>query len=161
MKSGFLKWTGFVLFLLYLFVLVEVLFLSRADLTADSTLPFDEYARQSTNFIPFRTITRYWRVFEDSGFALRSSWFFNLAGNLILFLPMGIFLPALLPFLRGFFRTVSVTALLVCAVEGLQLVTRTGSCDVDDLILNLAGCVCGYALYALFRYLFKKRKSGS
>ncbi len=65
----------------------------------------------------------------------------NLAGNLIAFAPMGVFLPALFRWQRSiFFYTASLT-LSITAVEVLQVYTGTGSCDVDDLILNLAGAL--------------------
>ena len=65
----------------------------------------------------------------------------NLAGNLIAFAPMGVFLPALFRWQRSiFFFTASLT-LSITAVEVLQVYTGTGSCDVDDLILNLAGAL--------------------
>ena len=65
----------------------------------------------------------------------------NLAGNFIAFAPMGVFLPALFRWQRSiFFFTVSL-ALSITAVEVLQVYTGTGPCDVDDLILNLAGAL--------------------
>ena len=59
----------------------------------------------------------------------------------IAFAPMGVFLPALFRWQRSiFFFTASLT-LSITAVEVLQVYTGTGSCDVDDLILNLAGAL--------------------
>ena len=59
----------------------------------------------------------------------------------VLFAPMGVFLPALFRWQRSiFFFTASLT-LSITAVEVLQVYTGTGSCDVDDLILNLAGAL--------------------
>ena len=40
-------------------------------------------------------------------------------------------------------------ALIITAVEIAQLLTLVGSCDVDDLILNLAGSTVGYILYKI------------
>ena len=156
---------GFVLFGMYLMLLVYILFfLFRGGENSASDVTLREYARHSTNFTPFRTIRIYWQVLENYGFVWGSWWVRNLLGNLVLFLPMGIILPLLLPALRTFFRTIFVTALFVVCAEVLQLVTRTGSCDVDDLILNLLGCAIGYLLYfaasALFRGKTEEKEKG-
>ena len=39
--------------------------------------------------------------------------------------------------------------LLILAVEILQLVTLLGSCDIDDLLLNILGAAMGYVLWKL------------
>ena len=41
------------------------------------------------------------------------------------------------------------------SVEGIQLVTRVGICDVDDILLNFIGVVIGAVLAKLF---YKKSK---
>ena len=43
-------------------------------------------------------------------------------------------------------RVFTVT-LLIAVVETTQLFTLLGSCDVDDLILNLLGAALGYGIY--------------
>ena len=40
---------------------------------------------------------------------------------------------------------------LSLAVELIQLITKTGSCDVDDILLNTAGGMIGFACYAWLR----------
>lgn len=141
------RFAGLILFILYLIVLADVLFLLRGSAMH---IPLADYARLNTNLTPFRTIKGYLYALEHYGISGGGMiWWHNLAGNLVLFLPMGILLPALFPPFRSFFRTVLFTILLIVCVEGAQLFTRTGSCDVDDLILNTAGCVAGYVIYRL------------
>ena len=60
----------------------------------------------------------------------------------------------------GKYRTVSVSFLFSCGVELTQLVTRRGSCDVDDVILNTLGGLLGYLLFALSRRLARRTASG-
>ena len=38
---------------------------------------------------------------------------------------------------------------ILLLVEGVQLFTGTGSCDVDDVILNLAGALLAYGMVAI------------
>ena len=50
---------------------------------------------------------------------------------------------------RGFFRTLFYSLLLSLGVEVMQLVTRVGSFDVDDILLNTLGGVLGYILFMI------------
>ena len=68
---------------------------------------------------------------------------------MVMFVPLGWLLPAVWERLRAFFKTFFLSAVLICAVEAIQYVTTLGSCDVDDLILNLLGITLGYALWRL------------
>lgn len=100
------------------------------------------------NLTPFLTIRNYLRAYELGNISLK--WVLvNLVGNLAAFAPMGFFLPALYPKQRCFFVFVPSIALMVAAVEGLQYLTRTGSCDVDDLILNTVGAFAVWLLCQL------------
>ena len=38
--------------------------------------------------------------------------------------------------------------LFVCAIEVFQLVTNFGAFDVDDILLNCLGALCGYCLFS-------------
>jgi glycopeptide antibiotics resistance protein len=77
--------------------------------------------------------------------------FINLAGNVAMFVPLGYLLPAASEKKPTFFRTVLSAAGLIVTVEVLQLFTLLGSCDVDDLILNMIGVVLGFILWKLRR----------
>ena len=66
-------------------------------------------------------------------------------------MPFGWFLPYIWQKMRSFLKTVLTAALSICLVEICQYVTGLGSCDVDDLILNLAGVMLGYLVWKLFK----------
>ena len=70
----------------------------------------------------------------------------NLLGNLAAFAPMGVFLPALFRWQRSIFFFTATLTLGITAVEVAQVYTGAGSCDVDDLILNLAGALIVFVL---------------
>lgn len=142
-----------LIFLFYLMVLADVLFVTRAGLFVnpfEREMSLQELMRGSINIKPFHTIRGYIRVIRREGVRnIRSYAVQNLYGNLILFFPMGFFLPVLFRFLRTFPRTMITSLLIIILVEITQLATRTGAFDIDDLILNLPGCVAGYFLYKI------------
>ena len=103
------------------------------------------------NLTPGRTIRHFLALILQSGSGpLIRSAAVNLAGNVGVFVPMGLFLPLLWPPARRYWLAALIMAAVVTAVELVQLATHLGVCDVDDLILNLAGGSIGYGLYALF-----------
>ena len=70
----------------------------------------------------------------------------NLLGNLLLFLPMGVYLPYYTNKIReikGFLVSMSI---LLIMVEVVQVVTRRGSFDIDDFMLNLLGALIGFGI---------------
>lgn len=98
------------------------------------------------NLEPLATIRLFWHLLRsDRGHLVRLG-AVNLAGNVLMFVPLGFLLPGAFPGLRGFWRTFLAAGILICAVEILQMLFLVGFCDVDDLILNLTGSSIGYAL---------------
>lgn len=98
------------------------------------------------NWIPFRSILEYANGYEHYNF---DTWFFNLFGNVLLFVPLGFLLPILIAKARRF-STIIVWSLLVSlAIELTQLGTRRGVFDLDDLILNILGGAIGYAAWTM------------
>ena len=72
----------------------------------------------------------------------------NIILNIMLFLPFGYLLPTLFPRLRWW--QVILLGLVFClCIESLQLVTKLGYADVDDLINNTLGAVIGFLCYKL------------
>ena len=129
-------WGGRVLFLIYLAGLCYFLFFAE---NYGRILGQENYRY---NLIPFKEIERFWIYRQELG--VHS--FFNLAGNILGFMPAGFFIPMLWEERKGFLFTVSVTFQMSLTVEVLQLLFRVGSFDVDDLILNTLGGMLGYFL---------------
>ena len=140
-----------IFFLIYLAVLFYLLFFS---VFAGRSEVYEEY---HYNFIPFDTIRRYLGLSKSGGSFVR---FFNIEGNVLAFLPYGFFLPFLWKRFRRFWRTALSTACFSLIVEVLQLITRVGSCDIDDVLLNTIGGVIGYLLFLLVRRYTQLHASG-
>ena len=102
-------------------------------------------ARGGVNLVPFYTIKNYCYVIRHpySDSILRHV-IINLVGNVVMFVPLGFFLPKLWRGQRRFFKFLLTVILVIAAIEAVQLCTMLGSLDVDDLILNTAGGVIGY-----------------
>ena len=82
----------------------------------------------------------------------------NLIGNCALFIPTGILTPLLYKNLAGFKKTVLTGFLISLTIEIIQLPFAVRASDVDDLILNTAGVILGYGIYALAKCLADRKK---
>ena len=134
-------WMAFVI---YGFALICILFLSRNGRFQYSS--FAEYIKYSVNLIPFKTVWEYVLEYIARGPWVLSIAIRNIAGNFILFFPMGMFLPCLFPKTRKFGRTALIAFCTILCVELTQLFLRLGIFDVDDLILNISGWLLGFAV---------------
>lgn len=106
---------------------------------------------ENMNLQPFATLQLYWQLLQGGDGSLVRHAFINLAGNVIMFIPLGFLLPKAFAGLRKFFKVFFLCGLLIVLVEAVQYVTLLGTCDVDDLILNMAGVTLGYILYRCTR----------
>ncbi len=95
------------------------------------------------NLRPFYTIRVQFK-FLSRGWAK-----LNLLGNTVPFLPFGYLLPLAWPRLGTFPRVFLTGLSSVLAIELFQYFTRLGRLDVDDVLLNMTGVVCGYLLLEL------------
>ena len=70
----------------------------------------------------------------------------NLLGNLVALTPMALFLPMFIQKCEKFKYFVLSTSVTVIVIELLQLIFVTGSCDIDDLILNVFGACIAFII---------------
>ena len=80
----------------------------------------------------------------------------NNIGNTAMFIPSGIILPIIYKKLNSFWKVVAAGAMISLCIEILQLPFSGRASDVDDLILNTAGVMIGYGIYALVRAVRKR-----
>lgn len=96
------------------------------------------------NITPFSTIKNYFTYYDHFPIFI---WLINIAGNVGVFIPFGIVLPVLFPKLSNFFLFIIGFVLGIFSLEVLQLFSKLGSFDVDDIILNTIGAIIGFILY--------------
>lgn len=114
---------GFVIYIICLFYVVT----------------FQDVSWSTSNFIPFKEIFRY-QIFS-------SSFFKNVIGNLIMFMPYGFFVSYFLKLDKK--KYVLILSLIISlTIEITQLIIGRVF-DVDDILLNVVGGLCGYLIYRL------------
>lgn len=107
------------------------------------------------NLVPFKEIGRFIRNRHSLGFL---AVFYNIAGNVIGFMPYGFYLPMIFKRIQGAFPVFLLSLLLSLFVETTQLLLKVGSFDVDDLILNTLGGIAGYLVFCVVRKREKNRE---
>ena len=120
---------GRILFLVYLLALVYFLFFA------------EEYGRRNFfeldyryNLVPFQEIL---------------AAFLNLAGNVIGFLPFGFIVPVMHKKMESFWKVSLLGFMFSLCVETIQLITKVGCFDVDDLMLNTLGAMIGCGAFLI------------
>ncbi|HEX2608931.1 MAG TPA: VanZ family protein [Flavisolibacter sp.] len=75
----------------------------------------------------------------------------QVLGNLVMLLPLGIYLPLLYKLGRKPLNVIVISFMASAGIELLQLATRFRSADVDDILLNTLGACMGYVIFAIVR----------
>ncbi len=142
--SRVIVWISFVI---YIGILVYFLFF--AELLGRTDISYS----YRYNLKPFKEINRFIMYYSQLG-----SWtvFLNLGGNVMAFIPFGMYIPVISRKKRGLLVTILITFLLTLSIELTQLVMKVGSFDVDDIILNTIGGIIGYLCISLVRLIKRK-----
>jgi glycopeptide antibiotics resistance protein len=69
------------------------------------------------------------------------AYFFHV-GNLVGFIPIGMFIPFL--FKSGYIRFIVTFGICITLIELIQMLTMRGSFDINDIILNSLGAIIGF-----------------
>ena len=134
-----------LLFLLYAGAMLWLLFGQRWG-----TQSHLEKTAGTVNLTPFSTIKLYWWILRNSeSRSLLIHAVVNLVGNVVMFIPLGFYVPYLMRGMRKFLRATLFFLVLILIVEALQHVTYLGSCDVDDVIPNICGAWLGYWIWRI------------
>ncbi len=124
-----------VVFVIYLIVLVYLMFFLDIRTGAMASGGAAQY-----NLVPFREIRRFFYYRKVIGFWISMA---NLAGNILIFMPMGFFVTALFYRMRGVFKITLFAFCISICIELIQFFTKLGCFDVDDIILNTIGGLIG------------------
>jgi glycopeptide antibiotics resistance protein len=108
----------------------------------------------SPRLVPFATIVGDWR---SGGYPLAV----NLLGNVAAFVPLGVLLPTALGVRASAWRVVAAGAALSGSIELAQYASGRRVADVDDLILNTAGTLLGYAALRAARAIAPGRSASA
>lgn len=142
------------LFALYIFSLFKIILFKYGSIDMDflwhrlqKNLENPEYSMHRMkygNFIPLKTIS-------DTVLSPLRHEVINLVGNILAFMPYGIFIVILskskmISLIGVFIQSLGLSLLLEC----LQVFFSIGNFDVDDLILNTSGSLLGYGIFRLY-----------
>ena len=144
------------LFIIYCLLLITILFLNNEYRMGgfQNINTFSKEHFESSNLIPFATIIEY-VIGVISNDINTSIVIINFATNLLLFAPMGFFIPVLFQSkIKNIKQFVIMIIILTLIVEILQFITYRGSTDIDDIILNTIGAVI---MYMIMRTKFAKK----
>jgi len=143
-----------VLFVLYLYALVKIILFKFSPI--DTSLLWQQLKQiirnpnefnsrlQNGNLTPFHEITRTIHNVTSHGL-------FNLIGNIVIFLPFGMFLGLLTRNKRvSWIGVFTLSLVLSLCLESAQVLFSLGSFDVDDLILNSSGGIIGYIAFSIY-----------
>ena len=122
-----------LVFILYMFLLFELV----------TSTDFESY---SNNFIPFREILRY---------NYTSKLFYkNVLGNVLLFVPFGYFVNSIIKN-KKLYLNIIIVLITSLSIEFIQMYIGR-SFDIDDIMLNLFGGIIGYYIYRFLDYIKEK-----
>lgn len=122
-------------------------------LSAKST----ESAVKSIQWVPFRSAGK---MLHNSIVTGKFNAFLRIiGGNFIMLTPLGVLVPLSNPRFR-LGQMIAVAVLVPVGIEGLQLLNNIASgsiirsVETEDIILNAAGCILAYLIFAGLRKIF-------
>lgn len=143
-----LRICSYIIFGVYIILLTYFLFF------AESTGRTYEGRSYHYNLILLKEIKRFWIHRESLG---TMAVILNLFGNVAAFVPFGMILPVIHHRFRSFLYMILMTFEFSLVIEVIQLVSKVGSFDVDDLLLNTIGGMLGYLLFEVLNKIRRHR----
>ena len=142
----------YVIFIGYILLLIKILFLSRVSLL--ELFNSQRTIFRSINLIPFRSIMEY---ISGSSDTLKRLAFGNVVGNIVIFIPLGIYFPLFKKDKRASASLIFIF-LISLFVEIIQGLFGIGVSDIDDIILNCLGGWIGIFGYKFILLVLRDEK---
>lgn len=149
-KTKLIKRTFVFYFILYIFLLFNLVmlddFFGRASMGVIWNFDpryLDSFLLNRVNLIPFRTVLEYLNSFS---IPLHTK-IINLLGNILAFAPFGFFAQVVFNKKPSLLKFTLIMFLTSLSIEAIQLIFLVGSCDIDDIILNVFGAVFSYLIF--------------
>ena len=147
--NRFLRTIISLLFIVYCFTVIKLVLLKdivdiRKHFPEDYNLANLNNNFKVANFIPFHTLHCYIEGSEPMRYTTE-----NLVGNILLFIPLGIFLPLLFEKVNTLRKVLLYAFAVSSFLEIIQLFTLLGNFDIDDILLNVLGAFVGFGGYRM------------
>jgi len=140
------------IFICYILLLMKILLLSRESLL--EIFNSQRTLTRSVNLIPFHSIMEY---ISGSSDALRRFAFGNVVGNVVIFIPLGVYLTLFKKDKRVLVNLLFIFIVSIF-VEIIQGLLGIGVADIDDIILNCLGGWIGILGYKLLLFILRDEK---
>lgn len=149
---SFWKSICYIIFVVYfLFLMKIVLFKYIGFFTVVRKIATGHISGFRTlNLIPLASVTEFANLILSGNF---TRGFNNIFGNILVFAPMGYFLPLLFKKCKRIGATVLTGFIISFLFETCQYLLYLGSADIDDIILNLIGTILGFGFYQTIKSL--------
>ena len=143
-------WIFFIIYIVLLatFTLFDPMWGRHGLNNIIDTSSFKTYIKHSLNLVPFKTISLY---IDNLSYNVltKENIIFNLVGNFVCMMPFALFLPLLFNKQNKFFTFFKTVLCITLSIELIQLLTTSGSCDIDDIILNASGAIVFYGIVSI------------
>ncbi len=101
-----------------------------------SLIENEQYGVSNVNLVLFQGMSHYFmNITEPYAFT-------GILGNIVGFVPFGFFIPTL--FKTKFFPSMGICTATILFIESAQFIFKIGFFDVNDVVLNLLGCLLGF-----------------
>lgn len=140
------------IFICYILLLIKILFLSRVSLL--ELFNSQRTLFRSINLIPFHSIMGY---ISGSSAIIKAFAFSNVVGNIIIFIPLGIYL-SLFKNDNRVITNLLFIFLVSLSAEIIQWLLVIGVSDIDDIILNCLGGWIGILGYKFLLFILRDEK---
>ena len=145
----------FIFFVYFLFLLLLTIFKGGR---IEFSNQFNSYMYREhgllgiINIVPIKETIN---TFMHSETGMRNS-LRNLIGNILVFMPLGFFIPLLFDKFNNLKKILKVGFLSSLAIELSQLFVGGNVCDIDDVIYNTLGALAGFICYKTFEMIIDK-----
>lgn len=136
------------IFFLYFLAMVSFTIFKNGHLMMN----FDNYGY--ANLIPFKETLK---MFTDDFGSTRRA-LYNVFGNILLFVPLGFFIPLFYEKYNSLLKVTFYGMLASITIEGIQYLTAMNITDIDDVIFNTLGALVGALCYRIFEAIFRGKR---
>lgn len=81
--------------------------------------------------------------------------YINILGNIVPFVPLGLLIPLIFKRFRSLMKAILIFIICIICIETFQFISMLGFFDVDDILLNMIGCIVGYCIYVVLEKIMQ------
>jgi glycopeptide antibiotics resistance protein len=120
------------------------------------------FKNRELHLVPFENTYKGFTNLNDNEYKLTNKqipyyWYLlirNIAGNILLFIPLGLFIPFFFQKISSVGKVLIFSFFLSFFIESVQYLFALGIFDVDDIIFNIIGAILGFHLFRFTRNHF-------